>query len=104
MLKKAIDTSSFIYLKHALPPEPRLMCIHLVDQIKLVGQAMIDLHKVCNVAPMQPIEQKFWYLVDEVNSNLHWIQGNSELCFGWGPLLGGLGSIEGGFVSDWEDL
>ena len=25
VLKKAIDTGSFIYLKHALPPEPRLM-------------------------------------------------------------------------------
>ena len=31
VVKKAIDTGSFIYLKHALPPKPRLMGIQLVQ-------------------------------------------------------------------------
>ena len=53
-----------------------------------------------NVASVLPIEQFFWDLIDEVNLDLDWIQGTSELCSGWGPLPSGLGSIEGGFVSD----
>ena len=80
------------------------MGVQLVDRIKLVGQAMIDLQKDPNAAPVQPIEQNFWDLIDEVNSDLDWIQGTSELCYGWGPLPTELGPIEGGFVSDWEDL
>ena len=36
-IKKAIETRYFIYLKHALPLEPRLLGVQLVEQIKLVG-------------------------------------------------------------------
>ena len=57
-----------------------------------------------NVASVQPIEQNFWDLIDEVNSDLDWLHSTSDLFSSWGPLPGGLGSIEGGFVSDWEDL
>ncbi len=35
---------------------------------------------------------------------LDWIHGTLELCSSRGLILGGLGSIEGGFVFDWEDL
>ena len=40
-MKKAIDTCSIIYLKHALPPDPCLMGVNVVDRIMLVGLAMI---------------------------------------------------------------
>ena len=49
-LKKSIDTCNFIYLKHALPSEPCLMGVQLVERIKLVGHAMIDLIRVSNVS------------------------------------------------------
>ena len=49
-LKKSIDTYSSIYLKHALPFEPCLMGVQLVERIKLVGHAMIDLIRDSNVS------------------------------------------------------
>ena len=88
------------------------MDVRLVERIKMVGQAMIDLQRDSNVtnsmgmnvASVQSIEQIFWDLIDEVNSDLDWLHSTSDLCFGWGPLPGGLGSPDGGFVSDWEDM
>ena len=53
---------------------------------------------------MQPIEQNIWDLVVEVNSDLDWLHGNSDICSGWGHHPGGLGSSDGGFVSDWEGM
>ena len=65
-MKQAIDTCSIIYLKHALPPDPRLMGVHVVERIMSVGLAMIELQKDSNIsnsiqpnAPtvnLQPIE------------------------------------------------
>ena len=49
-MKKSIDTCNFIYLKHALPSDPRLMGVQLVERIKLVGLAMIELQRVSNVS------------------------------------------------------
>lgn len=49
-LKKSIDTCSSIYLKHALPFEPCLMGVQLVERIKLVAHAMIDLIRDSNVS------------------------------------------------------
>ena len=47
-MKKAIDTCSIIYLKHALPSDPRLMGVHVVERIMSVGLAMIELQKDSN--------------------------------------------------------
>ena len=44
-IKKAIDTGSFNYLKFALPSASNLMDVHLLERIKLVGQALIELQK-----------------------------------------------------------
>ena len=49
-MKKSIDTSNFIYLKHALPSNPQLMGVQLVEIINLVGQAMIELQRDSNVS------------------------------------------------------
>ena len=57
-----------------------------------------------NVASVQPIEHNFWDSVVEVNSNLDWLHGNSDVFSGWGHHPGGLGSSDGGFVSDWEGM
>ena len=44
-IKKAIDTDSFNYLKLSLPSASNLMDVHLLERIKLVGQALIELQK-----------------------------------------------------------
>ena len=49
-MKTSIDTCSFIYLKHALPSDPQLMGVQLVERIKLVGLAMIELQRDSNVS------------------------------------------------------
>ena len=48
-MKQAIDTCSIIYLIHALPPDPRVMGVHVVERIMSVDMAMIDLQKGSNV-------------------------------------------------------
>ena len=53
---------------------------------------------------LQPFEQNFWDSIGEVNSDLDWLLGNLDLCFGWGPLSGELGSSASGFVSDWVGM
>ena len=88
-MKRSIDTGSFIYLKHSLPSDPRLMGVQLVERIKLVGLAMIELQKDPNVSNslrmnvltvnLQPVEQSFWEAIGEVNSNLDWLLDNSEV-------------------------
>ena len=73
---------------------------------------MIDLQKDSNnsnsmglnVASVQLIEQNFWDLIDEVNLDLNWLHGTLDLCSSQGPLPSGLGSFDGGFVSDQEDM
>ena len=49
-LKKSIDSHSFIYLKHALQSAPQFMGFQLVESVKKVGHAMIDLQRVSNVS------------------------------------------------------
>lgn len=78
----------------------------------MASQAMIDLQKDSNatnpmgqnVALVQPIEQFFWDLINEVNSDLDWLHSTSDLCSRWGPLPSGLGSPDAGFLSDWEEI
>ena len=64
------------------------MGVQLVERIKLVGLAMIELQKDYNVsnsiqpsAPivnLQPIEQSFWDSIGVVNSDLDWLVNSSE--------------------------
>ena len=73
---------------------------------------MIDLQKDSNVTnslglnidSVQSIEQNYWDLIDEVNSDLDWLHSTSDLCSGWEPLPSGLGSPDGGFVYNQEDM
>ena len=86
-MKTSIDTCSFIYLKHALPSDPRLMGVHLVERIKLVGLAMIELQRDSNVStPIQlnalavtpqPLDQSLCDSIGVANSDLYWLVHSS---------------------------
>ena len=84
------------------------MDVHLVERIKLVGQALIEL-QTDTTAPVSgdlhvdsvlPIEPNYWDFLDQVYLDLDGSHNSLEFCSGWGPLPGELGSIEG----DWEDF
>ena len=53
---------------------------------------------------LQLLEQIFWDSVDEVNMDLDWLHGTSDICSGWEHHFGGLGSSEGGNMSIWEGV
>ena len=76
-------------MKHALPSDRRLLGVQLVERIKSVGLAMIELQRDSNVSNsmgpnvptvnLQPIEQNFWDSIGEVNSDLDWLLDNLDL-------------------------
>ena len=88
--KKSIDNRSFIYLKNALQFAPRLIGFQLVERIKKVGHAMIDLQRVSNLSNsmgfnlvtvnLQSHDQNIWDSVFEANSDLGWLHGNLDTC------------------------
>ena len=84
------------------------MDFHLLEHIKLVGQALIELQKDntastsedLHVDSVLPIEPNYWDFLDQVYLDLDGSYNSLEFCSGWGPLLVELGSIKG----DWEDF
>ena len=49
-IKKSVDNRSFIHLKNVLQTASRSMGFQLVERIKKVGHALIDLQKFSNVS------------------------------------------------------
>ena len=93
-IKKAIDSAIFNYLKFSLLSASNFMDIHLVECIKLVGQALIELQKD-NIASASgdlqvdlvlPIEPNYRDFLDQVYLDLDGSHNSLEFCSGWGPL------------------
>ena len=89
-IKKAIDTGSFNYLKFSFPSASNLMDVHLLERIKLVGQALIEL-QIDTTAPdsgdlhvdfVLPIEPNYWDFIDQVYLDLDGSHNSSEFCSG----------------------
>ena len=86
----------------------------MVERIRKVGHAMIDLQRVSNLSNsmglnaatvnLQLHDQNIWDLVFEANSNLGWSHDTSDTCSGWGHHPGGQGSFEGGNLAVWEGI
>ena len=82
------------------------MDVHLVEHIKLVGQALIESQKDSiasasgdlQVDSVLSIEPNYWDFLDQVYLDLDGSHNSLEFCSGWGPLPIELRSIEG----DWD--
>ena len=82
------------------------MGFQLVERIKKVGHALIDLQRVSNsssprglntgTANLHLHDQNIWKSVFEANTNLGWSNDTLDSCSSWGHHLGGLGSSNGG--------
>ena len=90
------------------------MGFQLVERIKKVGHALIDLQRVSNFSSsmglnagtvnLQPHDQNIWKLVFEANTDLGWSNDTLDTCSSWGHHPSGHGSFDGGNLEVWEGL
>ena len=109
-MKKSVDNHSFIHLKNVLQTASRSMGVQLVERIKKVGHALIDLQRVSNVSSsmdmgnLQPHDQDIWNSIFEANSNSGWTSHSLPSRSNWGLLTGGKDLLANGDCEIWEGL
>ena len=86
------------------------MGFQLVERIKKVGHALIDLQRVSNVSSsmdtvnLQPHNQNIWNSIFEANTDLGWPSDILPSCSGWEHHPGDHGLSAGGNFEIWEGL
>ena len=109
-MEKLVDNCSFLHLKNVLQTASHSMGVQLVECVKKVSHALIDLQRVSNVSSsmdmgnLQLHDQDIWNLVFEANSDSGWPNHSLRLRSNWGLLTGGKDLLAGGDCEIWEGL